>query len=146
MYYFKTPNAEANFNFSNATAFEAFADSTLSSTTSTTLQTKLSGTSTRDDTGSYILQWYCEVANSNNNATTDFRVQWKQTSSTTFITLTEFDTFIGRTDKFIPLTGFKIISNPTQSTIDFRIQFARGTGGTARIQNVNFYLFRILPT
>lgn len=131
------------FDFSSATSFEAFNSNAVQSTTSTTFQTKLTGTSVTNDTGGYILQWYCEVANSNNNNTTNFRVQWKQNGSGTWITLTEFDAFVGRSNKYIPITGFKVVSNSTVDNIDFRIQWARGTGGTARIQNANFYLFRV---
>lgn len=146
MIVFKQANAEANFDFSNATAFEAFNDNGTSSTTLTAYQTKLSNTSTTDGTGSFILQWYSELANSGNNNTTLFRVQWKQSGSATWIDLTASDVFVGRSEVFVPFSGFKVISNPTQDTIDFRIQWARGTGGTARIKNANFYLFRVLPT
>ena len=142
----QTKNPESGFNFSNATAFQAFSDDPINSTTSGTYQTKLSGSSGTDDQANYIMQWYCELANSTNNGTTLFRAQWKNTSSGTWINLTEIDSYIGRSSVYVPVNGFKIITNTITDTIDFRLQYAVGSGGTASIKNANFYLFEVLPT
>lgn len=143
-----SPNLEANFDFSNATAFESFTDITLSSTTSTMYQIKLQdSTAEPHEVGeNYIIQWFAEIANSASNKTMLYRVQYKESSSVTWLTATEIDTYIGRSEKYIPATGFKVFTTAAIDTIDFRVQWARGTGGTARIQNVNVYLFRVKPS
>lgn len=142
MYVYKTRNPESNFNFSNATSFEVFEDNGTSSTTSATFVTKLSATTEINEVGKYIIQWFSELANSANNQTTLFRVQWKPTSSATWITLTEVDMFIGRSEIYDGQTGFRVIETMAQDTIDLRIQYASG-GATARIKNVNIYIFRV---
>jgi hypothetical protein len=132
------------FDFSNATDFEVFTSDILDSTISTypTYTTKLSETSETSETGRYVVNWYAELTNSGNNNLIWFRVQWKQTGSPTWLTLTEIDVLIPRGESFIPVSGFKTIDNLTLSTIDIRIQFARDSG-TARIRNTNVYLFRV---
>lgn len=142
MYVYKTRNPESNFNFSNATSFEVFEDNGTSSTTSATFVTKLSATTEINEVGKYIIQWFSELANSSNNQTTLFRVQWKPTSSGTWITLTDPDIFIGRSEIYDGQTGFRVIETMAQDTIDLRIEYAAG-GATARIRNVNIYIFRV---
>lgn len=139
----QTKNGEANFNFSNAVAFEVFSLESEQSTTSTTFQVKLSGTSIDDQTGKYVVHWFSEIANTNNNATTLFRVQWKNTSETVWKDLTSADAYVGRSNVFIPMSGFRVIDKLVEETMEFRIEFARGTGGTAKIKNTNLYLFRV---
>lgn len=140
----RTTQAEANFNFSNATSFEVFSDDVLTSTTATypTFTTKISDTSHTDQPGRYVVNWYSELTNSGNNNLSWFRVQWKNTTSPTWITLTEIDILIPRTESFVPVSGFKTIDPVITDTIDLRIQFARDAG-TARIRNSNIYLFRV---
>jgi hypothetical protein len=132
------------FDFSNATDFEVFTSDNLSSTTITypNYVDKLVDTSDTTETGRYVVNWYAELTNSGNNNLTWFRVEWKQTASPTWLTLTEIDVLIPRGESFVPVSGFKTIDNLTTSTIDLRIQFARDSG-TARIKNTNVYLFRV---
>lgn len=138
----RTTQAESNFNFSNATSFEVFEDNGTSSTTSGTYQTKLSATTQTDEVGKYIIQWFAEVANSTNNNTVLFRVQYKPTTSGTWITLSEPDIFVGRSEIYDGQTGFRVIELLASDSIDVRIQYAAG-GATARIRNVNLYIFRV---
>lgn len=139
---YKTKNPEANFNFSNATSFEVFESNAISSTTSTTYITKLNATTITNTIGKYIIQWFAEVANSSNNNTILFRVQYKPTSSGTWITLSEPDVFIGRSEIYDGQTGFRVIETLATDTIDIRVEYAAG-GATARIRNVNVYVFRV---
>lgn len=132
------------FDFSNAVGFEVFDDQTNTSTTSVfpNYITKLSGTTTEIGSGRYIINWSFEVANSSNNNSTWSRLQWKTTSSPTYLTLSEIDNFVGRSNKYVPVSGFKVVDVLIDDTIDFKIDFASG-GATARIQNVNIYIFRV---
>jgi hypothetical protein len=133
---------EGNFNFSNATSFEVFNDDAISSTTSNEFQTKLTATTTTDISGKYVLQWSAEVANSSNNNTTLFRVQWKMSSSGTWIDATSLDVFTGRSEIYQSTSGFRVIETMTTGTIDLRVQYAAG-GATARIRFVSVYIFRV---
>jgi len=142
MYIYKNRNAEANFNFSNATSFEVFEENGTSSTTSGTYQTKLTATTQTDTIGKYIIQWFAEVANSTNNNTVLFRVQWKPTTSGTWTTLSEPDIFVGRSEIYDGQTGFRVVETVATDTLDVRIEYAAG-GATARIRNVNLYVFRV---
>ena len=142
MLIYKTRNPESNFDFSNATSFEVFENNEVSSTTSTTLQTKLLATSQSDIPGKYIIQWFAEIANSSNNQQTLMRVEWKPSSSGTWNILSDVDAFIGRSEIYDGQTGFRVIQLLTEDTIDMRISYAAG-GATARIRNVNLYLFRV---
>lgn len=146
MYINQSKNAESGFNFSNAVAFEEFLDATTSSTTSTVYQTKLQGTSVTNEAGSYILQWAFQVTRSANNSEIDYRVQWKPSTSVTWITASEINLFVGRADIFIPASGFKVVNKNSVSNLDFRVQWRRNGGGSASITDVNFYLFRIALT
>lgn len=132
------------FDFSNAVDFEVFDDQTISSTTSDFPDyiTKLSGTTTEIGSGRYVINWSFEVANSTNNNSTWSRVQYKKTGDASFITLSEIDNFVGRSEKYVAVSGFKVVNIDTEDTIDFRIEFCR-EGATARIQNVNLYIFRV---
>lgn len=138
---------EGNFNFSNATAFEAFSDIGLSNTTSNypNYVNKLSGTNTENLSGKFIIQWYSEISNSGNNNITWVRVQWKRSSDTAWLNLTEIDILIPRANSYVLFSGFRVVDVDPTDTIDFRIQFARGSG-TARIQNANLYIFRVETT
>lgn len=142
MIIYKTRNPESNFNFSNATAFEVFEENALSSTTSSTFQTKLTATTMSDVSGKYIIQWFAEIANSSNNNQTLMRVEYKPTTSGTWTILSDVDAFIGRSEIYDGQTGFRVIELLTNDTIDIRISFAAG-GATARIRNVNTYVFRV---
>jgi hypothetical protein len=133
---------EGNFNFSNATSFEVFNQDSVSSTTSGTFQTKLTGTTTTDIPGKYVLQWSAELANSSNNNTTIFRVQWKPTLSPTWVDATSLDVFVGRSDIYQSTSGFRVIETMATDTIDFRVQYAAG-GATASIKFVSVYIFRV---
>jgi hypothetical protein len=132
------------FDFSNAAAFEVFEDQTNTNTISEfpNYITKLSGSTSEISSGRYVINWSFEIANSTNNNSSWSRVQWKKSVDSTYITLTEIDNFIGRSDKYVPVSGFKVVDVDTEDTIDFRIEFCR-SGGTARIQNVNIYIFRV---
>lgn len=133
---------EGNFNFSNATSFEVFNDDTISSTTSTTYQTKLAATTMTDEIGKYIIQWSAEIANSSNNQTTLFKVEWKPTSSGTWSLASELDVFIGRSEVYQSTAGFRVVDLLSQDSIDLRIQYSAG-GATARIKYVSIYIFRV---
>ena len=133
---------EGNFDFSNATSFEVFNDDAISSTTSDVFQTKLTATTITDIQGKYVLQWSAEVANSSNNNTTLFRVQWKMSSSGTWIDATSLDVFTGRSEIYQSTSGFRVIETMTTGTIDLRVQYAAG-GATARIRFVSVYIFRV---
>lgn len=133
---------EGNFDFSNATSFEVFNDDGVSSTTSGTFQTKLTGTTATDVPGKYVLQWSVEIANSANNNTTLFRVQWKMSSSGTWNDATSLDVFIGRSEIYQSTSGFRVIETMSTGTIDLRVQYAAG-GATARIRFVSVYIFRV---
>jgi hypothetical protein len=142
MYIYKNKNPESNFDFSNATSFEVFNDDTISSTTSTTYQTKLAATTMTDDIGKYVIQWSAEIANSSNNQTSLFKVEWKPSSSGTWTLATEIDVFIGRSEVYQPVSGFRVVDLLTEDSIDLRIQYAAG-GATARIKFVSIYIFRV---
>ena len=142
MYVSKTRNPEANFNFSNATSFEVFENNAVSSTTSSAFQDKLSITSQSDIPGKYVVQWFMEIANSSNNQQTLVRVEWKPTSSGVWTIITDVDAFIGRSEVYDAQSGFRVIQLVSTDTIDVRVSYAAG-GSTARIRNVNVYLFRV---
>lgn len=135
---------EGDFDFSNATSFQVFVNDTVNSTTSVypNFVTKLSGTSIDNTTGKYVINWYCELTNSGNNNITWFKVQWKPTTSGTWLNLTEIDILIPRGDSYIPVSGFKTIDLASTDTVDLRIQFCTESA-TARIRNSNVYLFRV---
>jgi hypothetical protein len=142
---FQTKAAEAGFDFTTAVAFEVFADQTLTSTTNQPPNwvTKLSGQTTEAElAGTYVIQWAAEMSNGNNNAVVNFRVQWKSESSSTWITLTELDPTIVRSNSYIALSGFRVVEQMLNEKIDFRLQFAR-TDGTALIRAANLYIFRV---
>lgn len=143
MYVYKTRNPESNFNFSNATSFEVFESISTQSTTNTIYQLKLNATTQSEVPGKYIIQWFVELANSTNNNTTLFKVSWKPTTSPTWITLAENDIFSGRSEVYEPSTGFRVVDLIVEDTIDIKIEWARGDGGTARIRNANLYVFRV---
>lgn len=144
MYFFTQKNPEVNFDFSNAVGFEVFSDVAQTSTVITypDYLTKLEGTTTEIESGQYVINWFFEIANSGNNNSSWSRVQWKRSSDIDYIHLSETDNFVGRSDKFLPVSGFVVVNVMTPDTIDFRVQFAR-EGATARIQNVNVYIFRV---
>lgn len=133
---------EGNFNFSNATSFEVFNDDTISSTTSTSPQTKLTATTDTDRQGKYVVQWSFELTNSGNNAISNTIIQWKPTSSGTWSDLLNLELLIPRSEVYVPVSGFRVIDLMVTSTIDLRIQYYR-TDGTVRIKNVSIYAFRV---
>jgi hypothetical protein len=144
MLVFKQANAEANFDFSNATAFEVFSDVGITSTTNEPPNwvTKLSGTTIEAGEGKYVVCWYSEITNSGNNNIVWFRCQFKKTSEGIYTTATEIDSQIPRAESFNIMSGFRVFDVVGEDTIDFRVQFARESG-TARIQNCNVYIFRV---
>lgn len=141
---FQTKSAESNFNFSNAVAFEVFSDTTITSTTVTypNYLTKLSGTTQQIGSGKYVINWFFEIANSGNNSSTWSIVEWKRSTDSTWLLLSEIDNFVGRTDKYVPVSGFVVVDVLLEDSIDFRVRFSR-SGNTARIKNVNLYIFRV---
>ena len=141
---FQTKNAEAEFNFSNAVGFEVFGDVAITSTTLAypTYTTKLSGTTIDVGSGKYVINWFFEIANSGNNNSTWSIVEWKKTSDATWNTLSEIDNFVGRSNKYVPVSGFVVVDVLTDDTIDFRVRYAPN-GSTGRIKNVNTYIFRV---
>lgn len=144
MLVFKQANAEANFDFSNATAFEVFSSINLTSTTNQPPNwvTKLSGTTTEQGQGKYVLCWYAEMTNSGNNNIVWFRTQYKKSSDATFLEACELDLLVSRSEKFEIMSGFRVFDIIGEDTIDFMMQFAR-EDGTARIRNANIYIFRV---
>jgi hypothetical protein len=141
---FQTKSAESNFNFSNAVAFEVFSDVLESSTTLAypSYTNKLTGTTMEAGTGKYVINWFFEIANSNNNNSTWSRVEWKRSTDPTWLLLSEIDNFVGRTNKYLPVSGFVVVDVLNEDTIDFRIRYAPD-GATGRIKNVNIYIFRV---
>lgn len=138
----QTRNPESNFNFSNAVGFEVFASLGLSSTTSTTFQTKLSGTTSESETGTYVINWYSEMTNSGNNNLVAYRVQFKPTTSATWLDACDLDILVTRAEAFEIMSGFRVFEITISDTIDFRVQYRR-INATARIRNVNLYIFRV---
>lgn len=139
---FQSSNAEANFSFSNAVAFEVFSSLGVDSTTSTTFVTKLSGTTLELGQGRYVINWYAELTNSGNNNLNEFRVEFKKTTSPTFMEACELELLIPRNEAFNIMSGFRVFDIVGEDTIDFRMQYRR-IDGTARIRNANLYIFRI---
>jgi hypothetical protein len=133
---------EGGFDFSNATSFEAWNDDGVSSTTSTSPQTKLSETTETDRQGRYIVVWYFQLTNSGNNNISNALVEWKPTNSGTWQNLLDLDLLIPRGESYIPVSGFRIINHMTDVTIDLRIRYFR-TDGTARIKDASLYIFRV---
>lgn len=142
MLIFKGANAEANFNFSNATAFEVFSSVAISSTTSRTFQTKLSGSTAQSGQGTYVICWYSELTNSRNNNLNEYQVQYKKTTETNFVNACQLELEITRSGAYQIMSGFRVFTITGEDTIDFRIRYRR-IGGTARIRNANIYIFRI---
>jgi hypothetical protein len=139
---FQTKNAEAGFNFANAVAFEVFSSVAVSSTTSTTFQDKLTGTTQEIAEGTYVICWYAELTNSGNNNLNEFRVDYKKTTDATFIEACQLETLITRADAYEVMSGFRVFAITGEDTIDFRVSYRR-IDATARIRNTNVYIFRI---
>ena len=135
-------NPESNFDFSNAVSFEVFSSIGTSSTTSTTFQTKLSGTTQEVASGKYVICWYAELTNSGNNNLNDFRVEYKKTIDATYLSACELDILIPRAEAFNIMSGFRVFDIVGDDTIDFRMQYRR-IDATARVRNANVYIFRI---
>ena len=144
MYVSKTKTAEAGFDFSQAVSFEAFSSLNQTSTTNQPPNwvTKLSGTTESVGEGQYVICWYAELTNSGNNNVNWFRTQYKKSEDSTFLEACELDLLVTRNEKYEIMSGFRVFNVVGEDTIDFRVQFARGSE-TARIRNVNLYIFRV---
>lgn len=136
---------EGNFNFSNAVNFEVFTSLGTDSTTSTTYQTKLTGTTSEPGSGKYVINWYAELTNTGNNKLNEYRVQFKRTSDATWIDACELEVLVARAEAWEIMSGFRVFEIMVDDTIDFRVQYRR-INATARIRNSNLYIFRVATT
>ena len=128
-----------------AVEFEAFADNTQSDTTSDIYLDKLTATTSQKVAGSYLILHSAQVANSQNNKRTGYRVQWKKTADSTWIDLFEIEYFPATGGGIFGVqTGVNIIDLDALSTIDLRSQWGLTIdGGIGSIKNTSFTIIKV---
>lgn len=111
-------------------------DETESSTGSTTPVQKLRLTTPVIPAGTYIIQWYCEVANGNKQNETTVRVQVDDTT-----TLTEVSQDFNEALQFKPIVGFDI-ETLTEAVHNVDIDFYT-SANTAYIREAHLILWNL---
>jgi hypothetical protein len=112
-------------------------DNTETSTTSATNITKATLTFTAAYTGSYMIQWNCELANSTNNATTAASFYEGAT-----IRNGEFLSKVNVVSSYGTQSGFYVATLTASTSYTFTIQY-RAVSGTAFIRNAKIAAWRV---
>jgi len=114
-------------------------DSDLSTTTSTTFQTKLTLTTPTIPAGDYRIGWSFQWGGSDATKSFVFRVYL---DDTTEIDLLRMQPTNGGSSQRSPAGGFHYITL-TNAVHNFKIQYRAATSGTARIDEAKLELWRI---
>lgn len=132
-----------NQTFAEATQYYHFSNTVESTTTSDGWVLKAQVTTPVVPTGKYILHFAGNLTNTQKK-TTGFQVNWRSDGFTGFNTI--FDTYASPVEAnvFELRAGFREITISNESTVTIQALFGWTIGGgTARINAVDFYLFKV---
>lgn len=122
------------------TEFESFSSPATQTTTSNGWVTKAGYpyTSQEKPAGRYIIDFTAEVSNNSNNSEVGVRIQWRQGTSGTWITLKSIQTEIPRGGTVFLFTAFEEITLNTDTVFQVQFQFGQtDSGGTGSISEAN---------
>lgn len=123
---------------------ENFRDESQSSTSSNVWADKLTGTTGQLKEGSVLISAFSELGQSKGGRRLGYRVQWKPSSSPTWIDISESDNGVTNDNEWEARSCWDIVQLSASDTIDVRVQFGQTTGGgIASIRKVRVGVVRI---
>lgn len=128
------------------TEFEAFESASQQSTTSNGWVTKSGYPYTTDvkTAGTYVIDHTAQVGQSDKEKTVGHRVQYREGTSGTWITLIDIRDALSTDGAFQVRTGFNLLTLTTDTVFQLRIQWGQtDDGGTGLIKEANIKIGRV---
>lgn len=128
------------------TEFEAFTDDSTESTTSNSWVTKNNYpyTTTTKTAGDYLVDYTAQLGQSDKEKEVGYRVQWREGTSGTWITLVDVRDGVSQDGAYQLRTGFNIITLSTDTVFQVRVQWGQtDEGGTGFIRNAAIKVSRV---
>ena len=128
------------------TEFEAFSDDPQESTTSNGWVTKNNYPYTTDvkTAGDYVVDFSAQIGQSDKEKTVGFRVQWREGTSGTWITLADARNGLSADNGTELRTAFRVITLSTDTEFQIRIQWGQtDDGGTGTIENATIKIGKV---
>jgi hypothetical protein len=93
--------------------------------------------------GTYVVMWYAEVGHTVIAAPCGYRLQYRIGTTGTFINLTQSQNGVAVASQLDSRTGFAPILIPSDSVVQFNVQYGATTTGISAIQNSRVMMYRL---